>query len=140
MELIERNMRRTAEHVARSLGAAAKVDFRVNFAPLINDPQEAEYAAMICNELVGADKQRSDFAVRHEVDRVELMVVLVENAGDLLDTPLSGVEQIEVVPCSRSQTGLQLTQHPVEVGNRSIDNDDFVTHCGRREVQIDPEP
>ncbi len=53
MELIERNMRRTAEHVARSLGAAAKVDFRVNFAPLINDPKEAEYAATICNELVG---------------------------------------------------------------------------------------
>ncbi len=55
MELIERNMRRTAEHIAQSLGATAKVDFRVNFAPLINDPKEAEYAAMICNELVGAE-------------------------------------------------------------------------------------
>jgi len=28
----------------------------VNFAPTVNDPEQAEFAASICNELVGADK------------------------------------------------------------------------------------
>ena len=55
MELVERNMRRTAEQVASALGATARVDFRVNFAPLVNDAAESEFAAAICSELVGAD-------------------------------------------------------------------------------------
>jgi hypothetical protein len=54
MELMERNMRRTAEQVAASLGATAKLDFRVNFAPTVNNPQQAEFAASICEEIVGA--------------------------------------------------------------------------------------
>jgi hippurate hydrolase len=56
MELIERNMRRTAQGVAQSMGAQASVDFRVNFAPLVNDPAEADFAASICADIVGADR------------------------------------------------------------------------------------
>ena len=54
MELIERNMRRTAEQVAASLGASASLDFRVNFAPTVNDAEQAEFAASVCEELAGA--------------------------------------------------------------------------------------
>ena len=56
MTLIERNMRRTAQGVAQSMGAQASVDFRVNFAPLVNDPAEADFAAAVCAEVVGADR------------------------------------------------------------------------------------
>ncbi len=60
MQLIERNMRRTAEHVAGAMGASAKVDFRVNFAPTVNDPAQAEFAAQVCTELVGEDHVERD--------------------------------------------------------------------------------
>jgi len=55
IDLIERNMNRTAKGIAEGLGATASVDFRSIFAPTINNADEAEYAASICNELVGAD-------------------------------------------------------------------------------------
>ena len=44
MALIERNMHRVSQGVAESMGASAKVDFRVNFAPLINDLEQAAFA------------------------------------------------------------------------------------------------
>jgi len=53
MALIERNLRRTAEGIAAAMGARATVDFRINFAPTINDPAEAEFAARVCEEIVG---------------------------------------------------------------------------------------
>ena len=53
MALVERSMRRVADGVAASMGASAKVDFRVNFAPLVNDPRESDFAASVCAELVG---------------------------------------------------------------------------------------
>jgi len=56
MALVEASMRRVAEHTAAALGATATLDFRALFAPTVNDPKEAEYAALICTELVGADK------------------------------------------------------------------------------------
>jgi amidohydrolase len=56
MELVERNMRRIAEGVAQSMGGRAHVDFRVNFAPTVNDAEQAEFAASVCEELVGAGK------------------------------------------------------------------------------------
>ena len=55
MELIESNMRRIAEGTAAAFGASAKLDFRVNFAPTVNDAEQAAFAADICEELVGAD-------------------------------------------------------------------------------------
>jgi hippurate hydrolase len=60
MALIEKNLRRLAESVAAGFGAEATTDFRVNFPPLLNDPAEAEFAASICNDVVGADRVKRD--------------------------------------------------------------------------------
>ena len=63
MELIGRNMTRVAEGVAAGFGAQAKTDFRPIFAPLVNDPQEADFAASVCVEITGADSVRRDPAL-----------------------------------------------------------------------------
>jgi hippurate hydrolase len=63
MALMEAAMTRVAEGTAQALGARAEVDFRTLFAPTVNNPREAEYAAMICTELVGADKVERDPAL-----------------------------------------------------------------------------
>jgi len=55
MALVERSMQRIAKGVAESFGATAQVDFRFIFAPLVNDAEQAEFAARICAEVVGAD-------------------------------------------------------------------------------------
>jgi hippurate hydrolase len=60
MEMIGRNMARIAEGVARGFGASAKTDFRPIFPPLINDATEAEFAAGVCSDLVGAANVRRD--------------------------------------------------------------------------------
>ena len=75
MALVEQNMRRVADGVAASMGASARVDFRVNFAPLVNDPEQAEFAAAICAELVGADK----------VDRAPALVMASEDFSYMLE-------------------------------------------------------
>jgi len=54
MALIETSMKRIAKGVAEAFGATAEVDFRFMFAPTVNDAREAEFAAGICAELVGA--------------------------------------------------------------------------------------
>ncbi len=54
MALIEAAMRRIAAGVAAAFGATAAVDFRFLFPPTVNDPDQAEFAASICTELVGA--------------------------------------------------------------------------------------
>ena len=56
MDLIETNMRRIAQGTAAAMGATAKLDYRVNFVPTVNDPEQSAFAASICDELVGADK------------------------------------------------------------------------------------
>ena len=55
MALVEQRMTQLAQGVAAGFGATAEVDFRATFAPTVNNADEAEYAARICNELVGAD-------------------------------------------------------------------------------------
>ncbi|MFT3800659.1 MAG: M20 aminoacylase family protein [Burkholderiaceae bacterium] len=55
MQRIETLMRRTIEHVAQGLGATASLDFRINFAPVVNDAEQADFAAAVCAELVGAE-------------------------------------------------------------------------------------
>jgi len=55
LELIGRNVARIAEGVAAGFGARAKTDFRAMFPPTINNAAEADYAAGICAELVGAE-------------------------------------------------------------------------------------
>jgi hippurate hydrolase len=63
MELIGRNMARLAEGVASGFGASAKTDFRIIFAPLVNNPEEADFAAGVCSEIVGAESVRRDPAL-----------------------------------------------------------------------------
>lgn len=55
MKMVETRMKGIAEGVAASMGAQAVVDFRNIFAPTINNPTEAEFAAKICNDIVGAE-------------------------------------------------------------------------------------
>jgi hippurate hydrolase len=63
MALIGRNLARVAEGVAAGFGAKATTDFRVIFPPTVNDAREADYAAAICAEIVGADSVRRDPAL-----------------------------------------------------------------------------
>ena len=53
MLLVEASMKRVAASTAEAFGAKAEVDFRALFAPTVNNPAEAEFAARICTELVG---------------------------------------------------------------------------------------
>jgi amidohydrolase len=63
MDLIGRNMARLAEGVAAGFGAKATTDFRRIFPPTINNVEEAEFAAAICAEVVGADSVKRDPAL-----------------------------------------------------------------------------
>jgi hippurate hydrolase len=53
MTLIEERMKRVATGVAEAFGATAEVDFRVIFAPLINDPAQTAVFADAAAALVG---------------------------------------------------------------------------------------
>ena len=55
MARLESSMKRIAKGTAEAHGATAEVDFRVLFSPTINNPAEADFAAKICNELVGEE-------------------------------------------------------------------------------------
>jgi hippurate hydrolase len=60
MTLIEANMRRLAAAIASGFGAAAELDFRVIFPPLVNDAAEAAFIADAAAELVGPDNVNRD--------------------------------------------------------------------------------
>ncbi len=55
MQLVEANMKRLASSIAAGFGAEASVDFRVIFAPLVNDRDHARSFADAAAELVGED-------------------------------------------------------------------------------------
>jgi hippurate hydrolase len=57
------------------MGARAEVEFRVNCAPTVNDPQASDFAASVCAELVGADK----------VDRNPPLIMASEDFSYMLD-------------------------------------------------------
>jgi len=63
MQLIGRNIARVAEGVAAGFGAKAKTDFRAIFPPTINNAEEADYAASICADVVGAECVKRDPAL-----------------------------------------------------------------------------
>jgi hippurate hydrolase len=63
MALIGRNITRVAEGVAAGFGAKAKTDFRAIFPPTINNAEEADYAASICADIVGAESVKRDPAL-----------------------------------------------------------------------------
>ncbi len=75
MEAVERHIRRVAVGTASAFGATAELDFRLIFAPTINNPDEAEFAARICADLVGADK----------VDRNPPLVMASEDFSFMLE-------------------------------------------------------
>jgi hippurate hydrolase len=53
LALIESGMRRVVKGTAEAHGATAELDFRLTFAPTVNDAKEAEFAARICAEVAG---------------------------------------------------------------------------------------
>ena len=55
MNVIETRMRAVAKGTAEAFGATAEVDFRVTFAPTVNDAKEADFAAAVCAEIVGEE-------------------------------------------------------------------------------------
>jgi hippurate hydrolase len=55
MQAIERRIGEIAEGVARAFGARARLDFRTIFHPTANDPEQAQFAAEVCAELVGQE-------------------------------------------------------------------------------------
>jgi hippurate hydrolase len=75
MTLVERSMRRVAESTAAAFGASAELDFRALFAPTVNNVDEAEFAARICTELVGAGK----------VDRQPALIMASEDFSHMLE-------------------------------------------------------
>ena len=60
MEKIESAFRRIVTGVAEGFGARAEVELEWKFAPTINDPEEAEFAAGVCAGLVGAARVQRD--------------------------------------------------------------------------------
>ncbi|TCZ64421.1 M20 aminoacylase family protein [Roseicella aquatilis] len=57
---IEQGLARMAEGVAAGFGATARLDWRLIFAPTINDPEQAEAYAAAAAELVGEDRLARD--------------------------------------------------------------------------------
>jgi hippurate hydrolase len=60
MAIIEANMRRVAEGVAKGFGAAAELDFRALFPALVNDGDEARFIAAAAADLVGENNVNRD--------------------------------------------------------------------------------
>jgi hippurate hydrolase len=60
MTLVEQNMRRLVSSVAAGFGAEATVDFRLIFAPMVNNEAEALAYGDAAAELVGEDSVRRD--------------------------------------------------------------------------------
>ena len=60
MERIDAALRRIVTGVAQGLGAKAEVSLEWKFAPTVNDPKEAEFAAGVCAGLVGAERVQRD--------------------------------------------------------------------------------
>lgn len=110
MALVERNMRRIVEGVAQSMGATAQLDFRVNFAPTVNDPAQADFAASICEELVGPD----------QVDRNPPLVMASEDFSFML----------EQVPGCFINIGNGDTEGACEVHNPAYDFNDEAIPLG----------
>jgi amidohydrolase len=55
MDMIEANMRATAEGIATAMGARADLEFRVEFLPTVNNPEETTFAADCAAALIGEE-------------------------------------------------------------------------------------
>ena len=54
-KLVEQQMRRIVEMTCAAHGAEAKFSFHWNYPPTVNDEREAEFAATVMDDIVGAD-------------------------------------------------------------------------------------
>lgn len=75
MTRLGEDIARTAAGIAASFGARASTDFRTIFAPLVNDAQETEQAAAVCDEIVGTEN----------VDRAPPLIMASEDFSFMLD-------------------------------------------------------
>ncbi|HYM47066.1 MAG TPA: M20 aminoacylase family protein [Burkholderiaceae bacterium] len=53
--LVEKQMRLIVEMTCAAHGAEGKIDFHWNYPPTVNDAKEAEFAATVMDDIVGAD-------------------------------------------------------------------------------------
>jgi len=60
LAMIEDNLRRLAENIAVGFGATAKLDFRLEFMPTVNNDAETQFAIECAAELVGAERVNGD--------------------------------------------------------------------------------
>ncbi len=60
LAMIEDNLRRLAENIAAGFGATAKLDFRLEFMPTVNNDAETQFASECAAELVGAERVNGD--------------------------------------------------------------------------------
>lgn len=75
MNMLEARMREIATNTARSFGGTASLDFRMLFKPTVNDPEQADFAANICIDIVGEDN----------VDRNPGLIMGSEDFSAMLD-------------------------------------------------------
>ena len=61
LAMAEERMGKLAKSIAAGFGATAELDFRIQFLPLVNQPEEADFAADTAAELVGQENIHRDF-------------------------------------------------------------------------------
>ncbi len=110
MSLIETGMRRVAQGTAEAFGATAEVDFRVIFAPTVNDATQADFVASVCAEVVGEDN----------VNRNPALIVASEDFSFML----------EKVPGAYFNIGNGAGENACEVHNPSYDFNDAALPLG----------
>ncbi len=110
MSLIETGMRRVGKGTAETFGATAEVDFRVIFAPTVNDAAQADFVASVCAEVVGEDN----------VNRNPALIVASEDFSFML----------EKVPGCYFNIGNGTGENACEVHNPAYDFNDAALALG----------
>ncbi len=93
MKKVEQNLRRTVEGVAAGLGAKAELDFRFTFAPLVNDPEQTDFAADCAAKLVGEENINREF---HQMMGSEDFSFMLENAPGAYIRIGNGEDSVQV--------------------------------------------
>ena len=105
LELIETGMRRVVKGTAEAFGATAEIDFRIMYAPTVNDAKEADFVAGVCSQVVGEEN----------VDRNPHLILASEDFSFML----------EKVPGCYFNIGIGAGEGASEVHNPAYDfNDD----------------
>ena len=110
MSLIETGMRRVVKGTAEAFGATAEIDFRLIFAPTVNDTAQANFVAAVCAEVVGDDN----------VHRNPSLIVASEDFSFML----------EKVPGSYFNIGNGAGEDSCEVHNPGYDFNDAALALG----------